>query len=174
MKKLVVAFCLLFSVGASAEMNLTFAPIGVLAGMINGTLDWKINDSWSAGGSLLFWNVTLGDWTFHATGAGVQATWYEGGTFHDGWYVSPGISYATVSADYSFLGTTGSGSGSATALGVVGGYGWYWNTFNMSVGLGIATGLGSSNLTVTDSGGTTQSTSVPTSAGLDFRIGWVF
>jgi hypothetical protein len=155
---------------SSKSFNFTFSPIAMLFGMINGDLQYALNDKWSIGGRAIFWNLTIGDYAFNVTALGAGAVWYSEGTFQQGFYAGPGVAMVSSSVKSGTQSVTVSGA----TLTASGGYGWYWNSFNLQLGGAIGIPLGSGTVKVKDNNGIEENVNVPVSTGLDFRIGWTF
>ena len=155
---------------ASAEVNLTFKPLGLLLGILTARLDIPVSEKLVIGPELMYWNFSLGDASLTAQGAGVNFGYYFAGNFTDSWYVTPALGFASAIDNES-------STGSATYASVTGGYHWFWDSFNLRLGLGVVTGLGSSTIEVQNSDGTTEEVDAGSrySGGtVDFAIGFYF
>lgn len=177
-----IVVSLLISVSALAEgdkgkgtTNVRFSPIGLLIGLINVEVDFKVNENWTMGPTLAFWNFSVGETGSNLFGTDVsffslggRANWYKNGIHTDGLYVGPSLSYNTVKLK--------SGSDSASASGLVAsglvGYGWFWESFNMHLGGGLSLPLGSLKAEVNGE----EYAARGGSAGLaiEYTLGWTF
>jgi hypothetical protein len=169
---------------SDANVNLRLSALGLLVGMLNVDVDFKISNEWTVGPSISFWNydydTTLysGDKLRVETAVlGVRGTWSKNGAFRTGLYVSPMLKIVAARASGTSKATGASVSGSARGpilVGVVG-YQWWFDNFNVNIGGGLAVGASSAKVEVSD--GTTSSTAETSrTAGLalDGMIGYTF
>ncbi len=175
------------STGSSPKsMNLRVSPILLLIGMIELNLDVAMNDQWTVGPELNFWRFTVNssnssfddEFSLSAFALGVRANWYQNGVFSEGLYVGPYAKYVNVKVETEdSAGNDISGQASGLGLGCLVGYGWFWDSFNIKLGGGLALPLGTSNVEVKDSSGTTTEevkTSRTGSLAAEFTLGWTF
>ncbi len=168
-------------------MNLRFSPIGLVVGLVMLDFDFKINDNWTLGPSVLLGGFELTSTDsggasesikVKAGGFGVKANYYFNGAFTDGWYLSPSIQRQSISVEVADATSSASAEVTGTILRAIGGYHWFWDSFNLNLGAGFSSWSGPSKVRVTDSGGSTQDidASSTRAAGLavDFMIGWSF
>lgn len=175
MKKYLVLLTLVFgttfaTAAPTDTMNFTFSPFAVLFGLINGSLDYKLDDHFTAGPMLAYWNGSTGDLSVKLSSFGARGTYYFNSVFTDGLYVgatigSTSFNIKTATSEISFNGI---------GYGIRGGQHWFWDSFNLNLGLNL--GMSSkSKLTYTDDAGNTQEQPVPgMGVGLDFAIGYTF
>ena len=165
-------------------INLRLSALGLLVGMLNVDVDFKISNEWTLGPSLSFWNydydtsLYTGDKLRVETLVfGARATWAKNGAYQTGLYVSPMLKIVTARATGTSKTTGATVTGNARGpilIGVVG-YQWFWDNFNVNIGGGLAVGASSAKVEVSD--GTTSSTAETSrSAGLvlDGMVGYTF
>lgn len=115
------------------------------------------------------------DVTVSGANYGVLGTWYQGGVYTDGWYVSPGISTGSVKAESADAAGDLKADGTVTLGRVVAGYGWFWDSFNMMLGVGGNAALGDSKVTFKDTtGNQVEETNLYSSWTAEYKIGWSF
>lgn len=114
--------------------NIRVNPLGLLIGMLNADVDFKVGETFTIGPRLGYFSVKAGEVKASAFAIGARANIYvTGAAFTDGWYVGPSFTYSRVS----FKDGTQEGSGGSIAIAAVGGYQWVWPSgFNMNLGLG--------------------------------------
>lgn len=165
------------------EYNFRFSPVVLLIGAVDLNFDIQVSPEWTVGPSLTFWKFELNStgtftekYSVSAFAFGARGNWFKNGVFTDGLYVGPSLQSAKVKVET--RDSIGAVTGEANILiasGIVG-YGWFWDSFNMMLGGGLAVGMGGSDVTVTDSSGTTTTVkSRPTgSLALEYSLGWTF
>lgn len=181
---LFVALCsLLTSLPARAEgdhtMHLSVAPIPLLLGAISTNLELKVNERWTVGPSLLYWNSKIFDYHFSASGAGVRAAYsFRNPALQDGPYIAGGLSYASAKVTYRST-AYGELSGEGSGFGLTGLAGYHWvlpSGFTFRVGVGLS--LSKLNqIELKDSSGTVREDSFRgISGGIanEIDIGWAF
>lgn len=175
----ILSFVLLFASAPAfaKDMNFRFGPIGLLAGFINGELDFAVGSNWSVGPIVGFISRSSDNVDIDAGQIGLRADYYFNGTFTDGWYITPQVSIAgfDVTENDTLYGKLEDKVGGVIVSGMVG-YNWFWDTFNMGVGGGLST-YTVDNLELKDSTGTVRDKYDRFSnlqLALEFNLGWTF
>jgi hypothetical protein len=166
---------------SGSKYNFRFSPINLLVGSAVIALDFQLNDQWTLGPELSYWNASL---TLNRTtgqkidvnmsSIGARANWFKNGIYTDGFYIGPFARYSKTSINATGS-TTITGDASGVTAGSLFGYGWFWESFNMMLGGGGALATGQSTLVVTDSSG--NRTEVPDRGiglALEYTLGWTF
>lgn len=184
LKKLIFGLLLCSSSAFAASgdtMNFRFSPIGLLVGQVAVDLDYKVADNWTVGPEVAYMHSSVSETDALTSniditgyGAGARANWFKNGTYTDGLYVGPSLTYVSVKATASDAFGNISGSASAVVLSALVGYGWFWDSFNMMLGGGAAVPLGNNQVTVTDSNGNQIKSNVSSSLALEYSLGWTF
>jgi outer membrane autotransporter protein len=195
MKKLLLALILISSIASTSHagfdgakdnsntMNFRFGALGLLVGILDVNLDFKMNDEWTVGPTLALVNVSVDSPAgfnddkikIKGTYIGARANWFKNGVYTDGLYVGPSLNYQTLEAT-----TTGSANqeitakGSALIASCLVGYGWFWESFNMMLGGGLSLGLGDSKIEVKDSLGNEKEVAIGTGLAMEYTLGWTF
>ncbi len=170
-----VLFC--FSLNAAAEVNLRASPLAPLIGGVMLEADFKISDKWSLGPALTYISADRDGFETKAYSIGARGNYFFEGTFKQGWYLSPGVSYvaATVKDDDSTFGDI-EGKSSGLAINIFGGYLWMWENFNIMLGAGpVIYTLG--GITVENNSQNYKEDYEGydgVDLGLDFTLGWKF
>lgn len=188
MKKFLVVIVLLAQVFAlaagesksssdSRSFNIQTSPIALLIGMVNGELDYKINENIVVGPVFAYWNATIFDVKVVATSFGAQAKYYPDGLFTDGYYFGGKVASSSfeLTAEDDITGDELSAEASGAMFGVMGGYHWFWESFNIN--LGLLMGSNSvGKVEVKDSNGNVEEEydSSGVATGLIFNMGFVF
>lgn len=177
MKKILICAVLLISFSAKAEVMVRTSPILLVAGGMNGELDYKVTENVSAGFGGLSWSAEVLDVEFSVSEVHARADYWFAGTFKQGWYANVG--YSSISMDLKtndIFGKEYEGdiSGSGVVLGL--GYHWQWESFHMELGYQLANYGFDSKLELEASDGSKEEETIPsgTSGGLEFNLGWVF
>lgn len=163
------------SSNVSKDWNFRFGPVGLLIGLVNLEMDYKINNKFTIGPSLAFWNLKLLDVTIRASSIGVQGRYFFDEVYTDSWYGLGKIQASKVKAEIEDNGVvyTGEGSGGGLSLGL--GYHWFWDSsFNMNLGFGVNTST--TKVKVKDSLGNAYKDDAAADGGsfLEFTLGWIF
>lgn len=162
--------------GSGNNMNFRFSPLGLLVGILNGDLQFKMSNQWTMGPSALVWNLKVPDITLNATGAALSGMYYFDEVFEDSWYVSPAVGYIslTTKEKENLIDYEGNYTGLHMALGA--GYIWHWESFNLSLGANWFYLL-SGNISKKDAAGNPKEDSslagIP-SVRFDFMMGFTF
>ena len=164
-RRLVLFLTLGLSTAAHANVNVTINPLGALAGALRGTVEFEAGSNWSVGPVLGGTALKLNDVSITSGELGIRANYFAGGTFSDGWYFGPEVSFSNFRASAEGE----SVSVSAISGSAFGGYFWIWDSFNMNLGAGLAY----VNIPPIDVAGESVSLSaiLPT---FEFKIGVVF
>ncbi len=137
---------LILSVGSFAHAdvednyNIRFSPLGLLIGLGNARFDFKVDEQFTLGPSVVAWNLNLGDVEVRAFGASANGTFYFNRAFEHSWVMDGSLGFASFKVkDKSSITGTEEASASAVVGSITGGYHWFWgNTFNLAVLGGIA------------------------------------
>lgn len=185
---LLIALCSLFasllaSLPARAEsdhtMHLSVAPIPLLLGAVSTNFEFKVNERWTVGPSLLYWNSKIFDYHFNASGIGVRAAYsFRNPALQDGPYLAGGLSYGSAKVTYRST-NFGELSGEGTGFGITGLAGYHWVlpsgfTFRAGVGLSLSK---INRIELKDSSGTVRDEGFKGMGGgiaNEIDIGWVF
>jgi hypothetical protein len=168
---------------SAKNVNVLANPFYLLIGSFAGELDFQINENWMIGPTFTYASLSISgassSISYKAFGVGGRARWYAAGNFVDGWYVSPGLGYASVDAstkDSSGQNISASATGLSANLG--GGYHWFWEQMNLTLGAIVGLPLGQSKVTLQRANGTTEDVSFTGSNvlpfGIDFNVGFTF
>jgi hypothetical protein len=169
--------------GSSSDMyDFRFMPVGLIIGAVSTELDIKIADDWTLGPQLSYWHHNFSadsgftsSFDVTAWGAGVRANWFKNGAFNSGLYVGPSLGYANIKVTTSDSGGSRSAELSTAVAEAIVGYAWFWNSFNILLGGGVTTTLGSNDITVTKSDGSTYKVNTRIAGpALEFSLGWTF
>lgn len=155
------------SQGSDKFMNIRVNPLGLVFGLINADIDFKVADAITVGPSLMFWSLA----GITAFGGGARGNYYfNGQAFTDSFYLGAHAEYALVTYKTSL----GNSSAGVFGAGALAGYHWVWDGgFNIMLGGGIGYYAGSS--TVTINGQTASVTGLNgVSPALEFTLGWAF
>lgn len=168
------------SSSGSHAVNAYIEPIALLLGAVDGGVDIQINDRWTVGPSLLFWNSNILGYKIESSGFGGRVAYsFRNAAFVDGPYVASTLNYAKtkVTHDSALYGQT-SADVSGAALSGMAGYHWILPsglTFRAGVGLALSS---VHRIEMKDSGGTVRdSYELPMhSAGFatEVHVGWKF
>ena len=137
MKKILLLSTLFLTPAAFAQStNVRVNPLGLLIGLFNADIDFKVTDTVTVGPQLSYLNWSLGSTSVKAYGIGARANFYlSGPVFTDGWYAAPAVAMAFASAKNS----TDSASYSAVNVSGLFGYQWVWASgFNINLGFGAS------------------------------------
>lgn len=120
--------------------NARVEPLGLLLGLVNARIDYKLGEQFVFGPSILFWNLKVRDLRLRAAGVGLNGEYFFDKAFESGWVIDGGINYSAASFENEDdNGTTKKTKLNAFRGQVLGGYHWFWgNTFNLALGAGLA------------------------------------
>lgn len=155
----------LASAASSNSINIRFAPVNLVVGMVSVEADFGIGDHLTVGPSVTSWNVSLPGTSWSATSYGLRAKWFFDNSFADGFYVSPVV----YSSNWSMTVLGSTAKQSTTNYGAFGGYQWIWESFNQNLGLGY---VASSETQITAIDGSKKT--IPTQLNLEYWLGWAF
>lgn len=160
--------------------NFRFAPLGLLIGLIDLNLDFKIAPNWTLGPELMYWhfNVTLSDTEYDVSAlvGGVRANWFKNGVYTDGLYVGPALLYTASKVKWTDGTDNAEATNNAARLSTVVGYGWFWDSFNMMLGGGLSIPLGDGKIEARSSNGRREEINYSRSGSVAFEysLGWTF
>ena len=165
--------------GSGDQFNFRFSPVGILFGSLNANLDIAVSNTWTVGPQLGYSRFKFGtsDSNFDITGysIGARGNWFKNGTYTDGLYLAPAVSYQRVSGHYNRTnGSQTDVSANGPNVSFIVGYGWFWSSFNMMLGIGGQAQLGDSSVTATNSDGSQSSTKIGTGVTGEYTLGWTF
>ncbi len=163
-----------FSFGVMAQedlkhdANIRLNPVGLLFGVANLGADFAVNENFTLGGNVSYWNLDVGSSEADVFGYGVRGQLFFDEVFTDSWYAAASVSLSQARARNTNSGNEASVDG-FTISGIIG-YMWIWDNFNMQLGGGVQIinldETANSDIDFAGLGGT-----LPT---IEYSLGWAF
>lgn len=174
MKKTISLLVLIFLIPfqSFADVNVRTFPFQ----LVNLIVDIPVSRNWTLGPQLLYSSSEDDGYSVDARAFGLRANyWFNEDVFTQGWYLGPGISYASVEVEDDESGSELTGKASGLSLSVLGGYHWMWESFNIMLGIGPAY-YSIGEVTIEDDFGNEESYAGYEGLGiaLEFTLGWKF